>query len=264
MIWLLWPYTSCRIWTEALLVCSICMIKFHHWMVLSYYSKIFHYLRIVIHSRLLGKEVHVPHNLLHTGHRISGSLSYITGSGERQIERARQEQDAVCPIAFLSSLNLGWLATDMCFCNSQRCSEISCDKSVIKCKPCKFLASVCLEFLPHCCLKLTFGRRRDSCKHFGQFCFTFIGCSDATFTLICLFYDATFTLIHLFYDASFALIHLFYNVSFTLIRLISLSSEHCCFIIVDILQMLLLQIFLPPSCCCMFHCCICKKKKKKG
>jgi hypothetical protein len=43
------------------------------------------------------------------------------------MERARGEQDDLFP----SLPYLGWLAIDVCICNDQRSSEISCDKSTV-------------------------------------------------------------------------------------------------------------------------------------
>jgi hypothetical protein len=44
------------------------------------------------------------------------------------MERVRGEQDALCAIASPPSTYRGWLTNNVCFCNGQRSSGISCDK----------------------------------------------------------------------------------------------------------------------------------------
>jgi hypothetical protein len=60
--------------------------------------------------------------------KISVSLSFVTLRGEGKLERARGEQDTLCAVASPPSPYLSWLATNVCICNSQQNSEISCDK----------------------------------------------------------------------------------------------------------------------------------------
>jgi hypothetical protein len=42
--------------------------------------------------------------------------------------KARAKQDALHAVASSPSPYLGWVATNVCICNSQRSSEISCNK----------------------------------------------------------------------------------------------------------------------------------------
>jgi hypothetical protein len=174
--------------------------------VQSCYSKTFHYLRILIHNRLLGKETHVPHNLLYTGHKISVSLSYIIVRGERKMERARGEQDALYTITFPLSPYLGWLATSVCICNGQRSSEISCDKYIglwLNLSHVSSLHQSSLNF--HLSAVWNWPIEEETyAKPLASSTSHLL--SDASFTLNCLFYDASFTFICLSYDASFTLI----------------------------------------------------------
>jgi hypothetical protein len=64
----------------------------------------------------------------YTGCKISVSLTYVTGRGKVRWKGQGGELNALCAIASPSSPYLGWLATCVRFCNSQRSSEISCDK----------------------------------------------------------------------------------------------------------------------------------------
>jgi hypothetical protein len=67
--------------------------------------------------------------LCYNGRKISASLAYFTVRGEKEIERARWEHDALCAIGSPLSPHLGWLAdSEREFCNGQQSSEISCDE----------------------------------------------------------------------------------------------------------------------------------------
>jgi hypothetical protein len=46
----------------------------------------------------------------------------------REDGKGKGEQDALCAIAYPLFPSHGWLATNMCICNGQRSSEISCEK----------------------------------------------------------------------------------------------------------------------------------------
>jgi hypothetical protein len=61
---------------------------------------------------------------MYTGRKMSESLSYVTVNGKGQ----GGEQDTLCAIASPPYPYLGWLATNVCICDGQRSSEISCDK----------------------------------------------------------------------------------------------------------------------------------------
>jgi hypothetical protein len=64
----------------------------------------------------------------YTGRKISASLRYVTVRGEGKMEGARGEKDASCAIASPPSAYHGWQTANVCICNGQRSSEISCDK----------------------------------------------------------------------------------------------------------------------------------------
>jgi hypothetical protein len=56
--------------------------------------------------------------ILYTGCKIFASLGYVTVKGEGKMERAREEQDALCAVAsppsLPPSLYLGWLQSPRC------------------------------------------------------------------------------------------------------------------------------------------------------
>jgi hypothetical protein len=64
----------------------------------------------------------------YTGRKISTSLSYITVRGEGKIERATEEQDALCAVA---SLPVPWLAGHQHICIGQQSLEISYKKYIM-------------------------------------------------------------------------------------------------------------------------------------
>jgi hypothetical protein len=68
----------------------------------------------------------LPHT--YTARKICASLCFVTVRGERKRGRARVEQDVLCAIVSPPSPYLDWLAANVCICNGQRSSEISCDK----------------------------------------------------------------------------------------------------------------------------------------
>jgi hypothetical protein len=66
------------------------------------------------------------------GRKVSASLSSARSKREAKLEKSREEQEALCAVAsppspYLGSL-AGWLAVNMCICNGQRSSDISCGK----------------------------------------------------------------------------------------------------------------------------------------
>jgi hypothetical protein len=67
-------------------------------------------------------------NLKYTTRKISASMTYLTVRREGNMGRARGEQDALFAVANLPSPHLGWLATNVCVCDDQQSSEISCGK----------------------------------------------------------------------------------------------------------------------------------------
>jgi hypothetical protein len=52
----------------------------------------------------------------------------VTVRGEGMMERARGEQDALCTIASPPSPHHDWLASNVCICNDQGSSKISCGR----------------------------------------------------------------------------------------------------------------------------------------
>jgi hypothetical protein len=64
---------------------------------------------------------------LYTGRKISARLSYVTVRGQKGGGGSKTPY-AIAWRSSRPSPYLGWLATNVCICNGQRSSKISCDK----------------------------------------------------------------------------------------------------------------------------------------